>query len=333
MARNGSGVYSLPAGSTVTNGDTSDATDVNTPLQDIETDLNTPRPVVAGGTGASSASAARTNLAAPGLADNNTFTGDNTFQGSDTFADLTATTADINGGTIDGTVIGGTTPAAATMTTGTATRINVETSGDAIINLRRTDDFNTHEITRISRENNQLSIKTRDNSDTIVSEDYRMTIGASGATEHSFRVTGTERLAVNSSGITVTGVSTLDGTANTENVLPQTANTYDLGATSAGVTIRRYRNIYLQNAPDVSSDARLKENIQDLTDAERRAAAKIKTRTFTMKDTGKKKVGYIAQEIIEAMASEGLDAFEYGLVSDGETYGVDYDAINAFRLG
>lgn len=62
MARNGSGVYSLPAGSTVTNGDTSDATDVNTPLADIATDLNTARPIVAGGTGATSASAAQTNL-------------------------------------------------------------------------------------------------------------------------------------------------------------------------------------------------------------------------------------------------------------------------------
>jgi hypothetical protein len=62
MARNGSGVYSLPAGSTVTNGDVSDATDLNTPLADIEADLNTPRPVVAGGTGADSAAGARTNL-------------------------------------------------------------------------------------------------------------------------------------------------------------------------------------------------------------------------------------------------------------------------------
>ena len=62
MPRNGSGVYSLPAGSTVTNGDTSDATDLNTPLSDIETDMNTVRPVVAGGTGAASASAARTEL-------------------------------------------------------------------------------------------------------------------------------------------------------------------------------------------------------------------------------------------------------------------------------
>ena len=62
MARNGAGVYSLPAGSTVANGDTSDASDLNTPLQDLEADMNTPRPVVAGGTGASSASAARQNL-------------------------------------------------------------------------------------------------------------------------------------------------------------------------------------------------------------------------------------------------------------------------------
>lgn len=62
MARNGSGVYSLPAGSTIANGDLSDASDLNTPLSDIETDLNTPRPIVAGGTGASSASAARTAL-------------------------------------------------------------------------------------------------------------------------------------------------------------------------------------------------------------------------------------------------------------------------------
>ncbi len=55
-------MYSLPPGSTVTNGDISDATDVNTPLSDLETDMNTPRPIVAGGTGASSASAALVNF-------------------------------------------------------------------------------------------------------------------------------------------------------------------------------------------------------------------------------------------------------------------------------
>src|SRR6056297_79361 len=39
-------------------------------------------------------------------------------QSGDTASSLTITTADINGGTIDGTVIGGTTPAAISGTTG-----------------------------------------------------------------------------------------------------------------------------------------------------------------------------------------------------------------------
>lgn len=62
MARNISGVYSLPAGSLVSNGDVSDAADLNTPLSDIESDLNAARPIVAGGTGATTAADARTNL-------------------------------------------------------------------------------------------------------------------------------------------------------------------------------------------------------------------------------------------------------------------------------
>lgn len=62
MPRSGGGVYTLPAGSVIANGDTSDAADLNTPLADIESDMNTPRPVVAGGTGADNAADARTNL-------------------------------------------------------------------------------------------------------------------------------------------------------------------------------------------------------------------------------------------------------------------------------
>jgi hypothetical protein len=62
MSRNGSGIYSLPGGSLVANGDTSDASDINTPLQDLEADMNVARPVVAGGTGATTAAGARSNL-------------------------------------------------------------------------------------------------------------------------------------------------------------------------------------------------------------------------------------------------------------------------------
>lgn len=62
MSRNGAGIYTLPAGSVIANGDTSDAADLNVPLADLEADMNTPRPIVAGGTGATSASGARTAL-------------------------------------------------------------------------------------------------------------------------------------------------------------------------------------------------------------------------------------------------------------------------------
>lgn len=64
MPRNPGGVYSLPAGSIVTNGTTIDASQHNTPLNDIASDLNAVRPISSGGTGASSASDARTALGA-----------------------------------------------------------------------------------------------------------------------------------------------------------------------------------------------------------------------------------------------------------------------------
>lgn len=62
MARNGAGVYSKPSGTTPANGDDIDPAKFNTLMDDIAADLNVPRPVVAGGTGASSAAAALVNL-------------------------------------------------------------------------------------------------------------------------------------------------------------------------------------------------------------------------------------------------------------------------------
>lgn len=65
MPRNGSGVYSLPAGSVATTGATILASTHNNPIQDLATDANTARPVVAGGTGATTAKAAREGLNLP----------------------------------------------------------------------------------------------------------------------------------------------------------------------------------------------------------------------------------------------------------------------------
>ncbi len=62
MPRDGSGSYSLPNGSLATTGLTATASQHNTPIQDLEAENNVDRPIVAGGTGASTASGARTNL-------------------------------------------------------------------------------------------------------------------------------------------------------------------------------------------------------------------------------------------------------------------------------
>lgn len=63
MPRNVGGLYSLPAGSIVTDGvDDILASQHNTPLLDITADLNAARPIVAGGTGATTVSGAQTNL-------------------------------------------------------------------------------------------------------------------------------------------------------------------------------------------------------------------------------------------------------------------------------
>ena len=73
MPRNGANVYAKPVGTTPIDGDDIDAAPFNLLMDDIATDLNTPRPVVAGGTGASNAPAALVSLgalsAASGLSD------------------------------------------------------------------------------------------------------------------------------------------------------------------------------------------------------------------------------------------------------------------------
>lgn len=62
MPRNGSGVYSLPPGSTFVPNTLAQSSVVNGINNDLATDLNTPRPIVAGGTGASNSSGAQAAL-------------------------------------------------------------------------------------------------------------------------------------------------------------------------------------------------------------------------------------------------------------------------------
>lgn len=91
--------YSLPAGTAAVSNTTANSAHTNSRFTDLEAAQNAARPIVAGGTGATSASAARTNL------------------GLGTIATQGAGAVAITGGTIDGTAIGGSTPAAGAFTT------------------------------------------------------------------------------------------------------------------------------------------------------------------------------------------------------------------------
>src|SRR6188508_374737 len=64
MPRDGSGIYSRPPGTNAVPDTTIESTKYNANVADVETDLNAPRPIIAGGTGGNSASAARANLKA-----------------------------------------------------------------------------------------------------------------------------------------------------------------------------------------------------------------------------------------------------------------------------
>lgn len=66
MPRDGNGVYSLPANTAAVTGETIASAKFNALTQDVEADLNAARPIASGGTGATSASAARTNFGITG---------------------------------------------------------------------------------------------------------------------------------------------------------------------------------------------------------------------------------------------------------------------------
>ena len=69
MPRNGSNVYSRPGGTTAVSGASISSTAYNAFVTDLETDLNLARPIVAGGTGATTAAGARTALGSTTVGD------------------------------------------------------------------------------------------------------------------------------------------------------------------------------------------------------------------------------------------------------------------------
>ena len=109
-------------------------------------------------------------------------------------------------------------------------------------------------------------------------------------------------------------------------------NAIDLGDSGS-----RFGVIYAATGTINTSDANEKQDIQDLSDAEKRVAIKIKSlfKTFRFKDAVAKKeddarihVGVIAQDVRDAFISEGLDAHRYALFCSDTWYTVDGKDIN-----
>lgn len=90
---------------------------------------------------------------------------------------------------------------------------------------------------------------------------------------------------------------------------------------SFGTANFRWTEVFAGTGSINTSDARCKENIVDPDEALMRAWGKVNFKVFQFKDAVEKKgadarlhVGVIAQQVIEAFASEGLDATRYGLL-------------------
>lgn len=95
----------------------------------------------------------------------------------------------------------------------------------------------------------------------------------------------------------------------------------DDGARKCGFSSNRWSEIFAVTGAVNTSDEREKTAIVDPDDALMRAWSKVAFKAFQFKDAVEKKgadarlhVGVIAQQVIEAFASEGLDATRYGLL-------------------
>lgn len=92
-------------------------------------------------------------------------------------------------------------------------------------------------------------------------------------------------------------------------------------ALTSGTSTHRWKAVYAVNGTIQTSDENMKEEIGEIPEAVFKAWEKVKFVQYKFKDAVKEKgakaryhIGLIAQRIVAAFESEGLDAFEYGLV-------------------
>lgn len=150
------------------------------------------------------------------------------------------------------------------------------------------------------------------------------------------------------------GYSTaVEARGNTKDFVPGADNVWALGASAS-----RWSVVYAATGTINTSDAREKQQVNELTEAEHAVAKRLKglIRTYRWNDAVEKKgdkarihVGVIAQDVMAAFNTEGLDAGNYGILcfdswpdefdedgnktrEAGNRYGVRYDQLFAFVI-
>lgn len=117
----------------------------------------------------------------------------------------------------------------------------------------------------------------------------------------------------------------------TGNVRPSSSASFSLGSTSLP-----WNNVYLQNAPVIVSDKRLKEDISEISDDVLDAWDSVDFVQFRMSDAVLSKgdgarmhFGVIAQDIKEKFEAKGLDATRYGILIH-EEWGAQDEVIESW---
>ena len=153
----------------------------------------------------------------------------------------------------------------------------------------------------------QVRLVARDASDLVLHGNVDVSIGAG----RCLSLSSTDALSIEGMGVAVdisTYIHNAGAMTITGHVLPAITNTYALGSKSRNL---RWTRLYCVQSPDVSSDARLKKDIEDLDGS---LIYKLRPRKFRMRDgDGKLRFGLIAQEVKQALDELGIEGADlYG---------------------
>lgn len=107
--------------------------------------------------------------------------------------------------------------------------------------------------------------------------------------------------------------------------------------TPATLAARLWEAIYSVTSVASTSDEREKHDIQDIPEAVLNAWEKVSFRQFKFRSADKTFFGVIAQDVIKAFESEGLNALDYGIIelrdigADGKRYFARYNECNVLE--